>query len=349
VYCTPFGSWPLIISAIFNYSLTLLFKQRVVIIALCVFGKTFPNKHLMGFLPGGENFIMKSRKGIGGMGILAIAALAVVGFVGANQAGLLSAAGGDNGQVDDDGVASLQLKAQDTLADSQTFVAANYEVVNSDGQAIASGTLSSSSYTKVSDLDENTDYTVNVYDDDGSASDYYFNSKQVTTSETNKYSIVETQKEGTISNSLKEDDGAENDGTITLSTGETDTVSLEMRENTADAAFQKPVVFVKTNDTSAISDVEVSGASAVQSVPTRLSTYADGYSVGVAAIEDFTSETVDVQITRDESDTSSATVSLTVADQTQFQDNQGAWTEGFEDVNDAEVGASDATSTVTVN
>lgn len=294
---------------------------------------------------------MVKRKGLTSTAWILIVAVALVG--GGIVSGNIdfSAVGGDEDvqPKDDDAVASMSFKVKDALNDDLSYTAAQYYVYDSDGLQVASGTTSTNSFTSVTDLDENSDYTVHVVDDDGSDSDEMYHAvKQVSTGESVSRFVVEADRQGTLTTSVIEDSGSEDDGTITLNQGQTDTVTLEMEENTADAAYNNPAVFVKTNDTSAITDVEVSGASSVD-VPDRISSYSDGYDTGIDQLADFETGQVDVQITRDDSNTDPATVTLLVADGDEYQTGQDTWEFGFEDDSDSDIRATDYTQTVTVN
>lgn len=286
------------------------------------------------------------------MGILAIVGgVALLGATGIVDTGdLLSApTTGDQEPTDDDAVASLSFKVKDALADDTSYNAVDYYVYDADGLQVASGTTATDSFTKVSDLDEDSSYTVWVVDDDDSNSDdVYSAKKEVTTGESVSRFVVDADAQGTLSTAILEDSGAtEDDGRIKVSQGQTETVTLEMEENTADAAYNDPAVFVKTNDTAAVSDIEVSGASEI-SVPDRISSYSDGYDPGVSKLVDFETETVDIQITRDDSNTDTAQVTVLVADGDEYQTGQDTWELGYEDDSDNDIRATDYTETVEV-
>jgi len=284
------------------------------------------------------------------MGVLAIVGIGALLVSTGTINNPLSAVGDgpSTAPADDDAVASMSFKVKDAQADDLSYLAADYYVYDSDGLQVASGTTATDSFTSVSDLDENSDYTVWVVDDDGTDSDDVYSSmKQVSTGESVSRFVVDADRQGTLTTSIQEDSGSEDDGTITLNQGQTDTVTLEMEENTADAVYNDPAVFVKTNDTSAIQDVEVSGASEID-VPDRISSYSDGYDTGISQLVDFESGSVDIQITRDDSDTSEATVTVLVADGDEYQTGQDTWEFGYEDDSDADIRATDYTETITV-
>jgi hypothetical protein len=285
------------------------------------------------------------------MGVLAIVGVgALLISTGAIQNPLSTTGDGPStAPSDDDAVASMSFKVKDALNDDLNYVTADYYVYDSDGLQVASGETSTSDFTTVSDLDENADYTVRVVDDDGSESDeMYSATKEITTGESVSRFVVDADRQGTLSTSIEEDSGAdEDDSTLAISQGQTETFTLEMEENTADAAYNDPAVFVKTNDTDAISNVEVSGASEVN-VPDRISSYDDGYDAGITQLVDFESGTVDVQVTRDDSNTDDATVTVLVADGDEYQTGQDTWEFGYEDDSDADIRATDYTETVDV-
>jgi hypothetical protein len=255
----------------------------------------------------------------------------------------------DQTQKDDDAVGDLDVKVKDAQADSLTYAAANYKVYNSDGVEVKSGSTSASGFTTVSDLNEFESYTFRVYNDDGSGDDYYQASTEVEVPETSKPVILEADKQGSLTTSVLEDSGTEDDGTISLNQGQTETVTLEMEESTADAVFNRPAVFVKASaNESAIDNIEVKGASEISETPDRLSTDT-GYDTGVDQLVDFGSATVDIEITRADGNSDSAEVTIVTADGDQFEDDQGDWVFGYEDSADADLRLGDNTDTVTVN
>lgn len=256
---------------------------------------------------------------------------------------------------DDDTVASIYFKAQDRLADSTTDLAGDYYVYNSDGVQVASGTTSTGSFEQVTDLQENSDYTVWFVDDDDADSDDVYSAKaEITTGEGVVRKVIEADRQGTLTADLREDDGTEDDGTISVNQGQTQTVTLELNEGSGDAVYNEPAVFVKTNDTSAISDITVDGTEI--EVPDRISSYNDGYDLPFNQLVDFggstmesQEETVQVQITRDESNSDTAQVTLLVADGDEFQNDQDSWEFGYEDSSENDIRVGDTTKTVTVN
>jgi len=291
--------------------------------------------------------------------ILAGLAIVVVGAVLIPQSpfSLSQATGPDTGPDavggDDDNVASLYVKANDALSSNQpSYANVSYEVIDtSDGLTVAEGTTDTSSgFSQITDLNENTDYRVVMYDDDGSGDDYYLSERTITTNEGVKRAVLDLDKEGSATTDVFETSGAtDDDNTLVVSQGATETFDVEVTENSQNAIFQQPALVVKTNDTSAITDVEVSGSSA-ESVPDRLSSYDDLFDTGTSEIVDFESETYTVQVTRAENDGSSATVDVAVVDRDSFKNDQGAWEMGYEDSDENDVGASDATiSQITVN
>jgi len=262
---------------------------------------------------------------------------------------------GDNGgpetaPADDDAVASLSFKVKDAQADSTSYLKTDYYVYDSSGLQVASGTTSTSSFTKVSDLDENAAYTVKVVDDDGTDSDdIYSASKEVSTGEATERFVIDGDRQGSISLSVSEDSGAqEDDGTLALNPGKTGTATLEIDENSGDAVINEPAVFLKTNDTAVVDNMEVSGATEISDDVDRLSSYGEEYDLGVAQISDFGTETADVKITASDSASSDATVTMAVVDGDEFQTDQDAWEFGYENSGDSDIRLADATTTVTV-
>lgn len=292
-----------------------------------------------------KNLFM-NRKGMGSLGMIGLVAIGMVAAFGVTQTDYLSQTSGpDAASADDDSVASLYLKAEDTTADTaDTFVNVSYEIDDQNGQQIASGTTDTSSgYAQISDLDENTKYTVRMYDDDGAGDDFYYNEETVSTNEGVVRDIIEVQKEGSATTDVFETSGAsDDDDKLKISQGATETFDVEVKENTQNAAFRQPALVVKTNDTAAVSNLEVSGSSA-EGVPTRLSSYDDLFDTGTAEIIDFNKEQYTVQVTRGESNSDDATVDVAVVDQARFKNDDGDWVEGYEDQDDNNVGASDAT------
>jgi hypothetical protein len=282
-------------------------------------------------------------------GILAIVAIVAVGLLATgNLSGITGDDPGVNQPTDDDAVASLSFKVKDAQADSSSYLASQYYVYDSEGLQVASGTTATDSFETVNDLDENSDYTVHVVDDDGTDSDeIYHASKEVTTGESVSRFVIDGDRQGSISLSVEEDSGTEDDGTLELNQGKTGTATLEIEENTGDAVINEPAVFVKTNDSSVVSNIEVDGQEITQDVD-RLSEYDDGYVVGVDQIVDFGSENVDVQITADESASSDATVTMAVVDGDEFQTDQDTWEFGYEDSSDSDIRIGDATKSITV-
>lgn len=296
---------------------------------------------------------MTKRKGIGMPGaILGIALLLVGTAVFAGVGPFSTTTTGPSAGGDDDATASLYLKAEDTLASSaNTYVNVSYEVEGPDGVIVADGTTDTSSgFSQITDLDENTDYIVRMYDDDGSGSDYYFSEETVTTNEGVKRSIIDVEKEGSATTDIFETSGAtDDDDTLVVNQGATETFDVEVQENTQNAKFRQPALVVKTNDSDAVEELEVSG-STDEEVPDRLSSYDDLFDTGTAEIVDFNKEVYTVQVTRGESNGDSATVDVAVVDLAHYKNDAGEWVEGYEDDDDADVGAADATTnTVTVN
>lgn len=274
-----------------------------------------------------------------------VAAAAVVGV------GPLSATDGpsETGPTDDDAVAALSFKVKDAQADSTSYLATDYYVYDSEGLQVASGTTATDSFTKVSDLDENSEYTVKVVDDDGTDSDdIYSASKTVTTGEATERFVIDGDRQGSISLSVSEDSGTEDDSTLELNPGKTGTATLEIDENSGDAVINEPAVFLKTNDTGVVENMEVSGASQISDDVDRLSSYGEEYDLGVGQIVDFGTETADVKITASDSASSDATVTMAVVDGDEFQTDQDTWEFGYEDSGDNDIRLSDSTTTVTV-
>jgi hypothetical protein len=295
------------------------------------------------------NIFMRTRKGASPIAWIAIAA--VVGLVALVGTGNLSVVTGeqDMGPTDDDAVASLSFKVKDAQADSTSYLASSYYVYDSEGLQVASGTTATDSFTTVDDLDENADYTVRVVDDDGSDSDdIYHASKEVTTGEATERFVIDGDRQGSISLNVEEDSGTEDDSTLELNPGKTDTVTLEIEENSGDAVINEPAVFVKTNDSSVVSEISLASGSEITSDVDRLSSYDDGYVVGVDQIADFGSESVDVRVTADDSASSDATVTMAVVDGDEFQTDQDTWEFGYEDSSDNDIRLSDSTASVTV-
>lgn len=296
---------------------------------------------------------MRTSKGIGGTAMVVIVLLAGVGlFLGAQQAGLLSATTGpDAAGGDDDSKASLYFKANDALASSQpSYVNVSYELENSEGLDVASGsTDTTQGFVQITDLDENEDYTLRLYDDDGSGSDYYYSEKVHTTNEGVKRVVQDVEKEGSATTDIFETSGsADDDDKLKISQGATETMDVEVKENTQNAKLRQPALVLKTNDTDAVTNLEVSGSTASE-VPDRLSSYDDLFDTGTAEIVDFNKEEYTVQVERGESNTDTATVDIAVVDLAHYQNDNGDWVEGYEDQDDNDVGASDAnTNTVTV-
>jgi len=296
---------------------------------------------------------MNFRKGqaVSVQAILIIALLAG-GLLWVSSTGQLSGPGAGDAQGDDDSVASIYLKANDALDSSQpSYVNVSYEVMDQEGIIVAEGTTDTSQgFTQITDLDENSDYTVRMYDDDGSSDDYYLSRQTVTTGESVKRAIVDVTKEGSATTDIFETSGAtDDDDTLVVNQGATETFDVEVTENTQNAVFNQPALVVKTNDTDVITELEVSGSTA-ESVPDRLSSYDDLYDTGTSEIVDFNKVEYTVQVTRSESNSDSATVDVAVVDRASFKNDQGEWVQGYEDSDDADVGAPDATTdTVTVN
>lgn len=293
------------------------------------------------------------RKGLSiSGGQLALVAVAAVVIAAAGGVGPFSATGdGPSQQADDDSVASIYLKANDALASDQpSYVNVSYEVTDSSGLVVAEGTTDTSTgFAQINDLDENTEYTVRMYDDDNSGDDYYLSERTVTTGESVTRQVLSLDKEGSATTDIFETSGAsDDDDTIAVNQGATETFDVEVTENTQNAKFQQPALVVKTNDTDVVEELEVSGSTA-ESVPDRLSSYDDLYDTGTQEIVDFGSETYTVQVTRGESASADATVDVAVIDMASFKNDAGEWTMGYEDSNENNVGAGDATTdTVTV-
>jgi len=293
------------------------------------------------------------RKGLSiSGGQLALVAVAAVVIAAAGGVGPFSATGdGPTQQADDDSVASIYLKANDALASDQpSYVNVSYEVTDSSGLVVAEGTTDTSTgFAQINDLDENTEYTVRMYDDDNSGDDYYLSERTVTTGESVTRQVLSLDKEGSASTDIFETSGtSDDDDTIAVNQGATETFDVEVTENTQNAIFQQPALVVKTNDTDVVTELEVSGSTA-ESVPDRLSSYDDLYDTGTQEIVDFGSETYTVQVTRGEQASADATVDVEVIDMASFKNDAGEWTMGYEDSNENDVGAGDATTdTVTV-
>lgn len=294
---------------------------------------------------------MKMSKLDSKMNLLIAAVLLVGGAFVANSMGFIGSAATspDAAPADDDAVASLSFKVKDAQADSTSYLASQYYVYDSEGLQVASGTTATDSFTTVSDLDENEDYTVKVVDDDGTDSDeIYSASKEVTTGEATERFVVDADRQGSISLTVSEDSGAEDDSTLELNQGKTGTATLEIDENSGDAVINEPAVFLKTNDSSVVESMEVSGGSEITQEVDRLSGYGEEYDIGVAKISDFGTEKVDVKITASDSASADASVTMAVVDGDEFQTDQDAWEFGYEDSGDNDIRLSDSTTSVTV-
>jgi len=291
-------------------------------------------------------------KGQSSVGTLALIGVVVLGLAVVGGIGPFSAASGPGAAGgDDDSVASLYLKAEDALASqANTYANVSYEIEGPDGVIVAEGeTDTSSGFAQISNLDENTDYAVRMYDDDGTDDDFYFSEQTVTTNEGVKRIVQDVQKEGSATTEVFETAGDNDDDTIPVSQGATETFDVEVKENTQNAVFRQPALVVKTNDTAAVPELEVSGSTASE-VPDRLSTYNDLFDTGTAEIVDFNKEEYTVQVTRGESNSDTATVDVAVVDLAHYKNDAGNWVEGYEDSDDNDVGAEDAniaTQTIT--
>jgi len=269
-----------------------------------------------------------------------------------NSAGTGNNVDAPNAGGDDDSSGKLSMKAKDPLATSLNYTDVNYKVYNSDGVEVDSGTLGDS-FTEVT-LNENEDYTVRAYEDDDSGNDYLHGMKTETVPENDKPVIVDTPLEGTATTTVYESSGGtDDDGLLKIQKGATETAEIEIEENTQDARFRKPAVFIKDNNSAAIDEVSVKGMNdvtveKVSEVPGRLSSYDDGYRLSVDAIDDFATESVQLQVKREGDNAEQAKVSYAVADMVMVEQNDGSWEEAFEDPDENDVGASDATGSVEV-
>lgn len=306
-------------------------------------------KLLFGILTGGEIIFMTKRKGIGmPAAILGLGILVVVG--GLAYTGNLSAIGGDGDQqLDDDLEAAASFKVSDKHADSTSYLTVDYKVYDANGLQVASGQSNGSDFAKIADLDENSDYTMYLTDDDGADSDdIYTAKKEFTTGEGTSRFVVEAERQGSIKTSVEEDSGAQDDdGTIAVNQGKTETVTLSIEENSGDAVVNQPAVFYKTNDSSVIEEVTVDGTEISEDVD-RLSSYDDGFDTGISKLVDFEESEVTVKITRADGATGDATVTLATVDGDEFQNDQDSFEFGYEDSDDNDIRLGDNTDTVTV-
>ena len=293
---------------------------------------------------------MTKRKGIGVPGaVVVLAGLVIVGMI-AGGVGPFAVTDGPDAVTDDDAVASLSFKVKDAQADSVSYLKGDYYVYDSQGLQVASGETATDSFTTVNDLDENSEYTVKVVDDDGTDSDDIYSASQtVTTGEATERFVIDADRQGSISLSVSEDSGVEeDDSTLALNQGKTGTATLEIEENSGDAVINEPAVFLKTNDTGVVENMEVDGASEITTEVDRLSDYGEEYDLGVAQIADYGQENVDVQITATDSAASDATVTMAVVDGDEFQTDQDTWKFGYEDSGDNDIRLGDSSTTVTV-
>lgn len=272
----------------------------------------------------------------------------------ATQAGIgpLSAASGpgsDAGaQTDDDLTGAIDLKAKDADADSLNYQPLDYVVYNSDGVEIATGTSNVDTFSTIDGLTEGDEVTIATIDDDDASPDYYYARQSVTVPETTDQVITENREQGSAAVEIQEDVGTEDDGTISLNQGQTEQVSLEISADTADASVRQPAVFFEIADESVVEEVEIEGQE-VSEVPDRLSAD-DGSLVGTQFLSDFDEETVsvNVQLADDAASAASTTVDFTVADRAYFRNDDGGYSQGFENEEDADVGIADATTSLTV-
>jgi len=293
---------------------------------------------------------MRTSKGMSGaamvLGVaaLVLGALAVTGNIDLNALG-----GQEEGPTDDDAVAALSFKVKDAQADSTSYLTNDYYVYDESGLQVASGTTATDSFTKISDLDENSDYTVNVVDDDGiDSDDIYHASREVTTGESTQRFVIDGDRQGSISLNVEEDSGIENDDTLELNQGKTGTATLEIDESSGDAVINEPAVFVKTNDSNVVETISLASGSEITQDVDRLSSYDDGYVVGVDEIADFGKESVDVRVTASDSASSDATVTMAVVDGDEFQTDQDTWEFGYENSGDNDIRLSDSSTSITV-
>jgi len=293
---------------------------------------------------------MRTSKGMSGAAmVLLVAGVVLGGLVLTGNLNLNALGGQEEGPTDDDAVATLSFKVKDAQADSTSYLASQYYVYDSEGLQVASGTTATDSFTKVNDLDENSAYTVRVVDDDGTDSDdIYHASKEVMTGEATERFVINGDRQGSISLNVEEDSGTEDDDTLELNPGKTGTATLEIDENSGDAVINEPAVFVKTNDSDVVSEISLASGSEITQDIDRLSSYDDGYVVGVDQIADFGTEAVDVRVTADDSASSDASVTMAVVDGDEFQTDQDIWEFGYEDSSDADIRLSDSTTSITV-
>lgn len=295
----------------------------------------------------------KTINGVIAVGVLAIAAVVVGGAV--FDVGPLSAAGGgDDGSNYNFETGQITVTAKDAQASSETYTSSTYYVMNQNGVQVSSGTLpGDGSGATVSNLNPGQEYEVHVIDDDGSGSDYYHASTTQKIENPSNPVVLEQYEEGTASLAVKDDEGTENDGTISMAADEQQTVTVKLEQTASDATFMNPVVGYKTNDSVAIEKVELvdddgNAVASFSGETDRLNTYSNFYETGLGQ---FTSDSnLNVRITSDNNDDpSNSEVSLVAADNAMFRTASGGFDSGVQDNNDNDIFAGDATATITVN
>lgn len=224
--------------------------------------------------------------------------------------------------------------------------------------ATASGTATSGTYSFANNAAPGQTVKVRAYDDDGSGTDSYFaESGWIDIGCTGQLDVeLQLYEEAAVpSLVVEENSGTTNDGTITLGEGGSLTVTLVLRGATKYAGFSEPMGCCDRNttvfDECVFYDADGNELSKI-SVPDRLKgTYEECYDLGCGILKNNAECERDLLIeAADGQNPSSQTYTLDVSDRTYYYNKDNVPTfAGENEITDADIGAGDTTTAITVN